>query len=70
MIASGRTGFTLPGMIDEPAWSGWRRISPVKLRRRRSPAILMRFTACALRIPDTSTKGSAFAVSPVRFSPG
>src|ERR1019366_8216881 len=28
VTASGTTGFTLPGMMDEPAWRGGRRISP------------------------------------------
>ena len=31
MIASGRTGFTLPGMIDEPAWSGAKADLPGKI---------------------------------------
>ena len=46
--ASGITGLTLPGMIDEPAWRGGRRISPSPAcgpdeSSRRSLAIFSRF---------------------------
>ena len=40
--ASGITGLTLPGMIDEPAWRGGRRISP-------KPGVRARTTAAAGR---------------------
>src|SRR5690606_2208508 len=59
-VASGMTGFTLPGMIDEPGWRSGRLISPSPARgpepiHRRSLAILLRETATTLSWPDSST---------------
>ncbi len=56
--ASGITGFTLPGMIDEPGWSAGSWISPIPpfgpdARRRRSFAILAREPA-AVRVAAES----------------
>ena len=73
VTASGMTGLTLPGMIEEPAWRAGRRISPrpasgPRDSSRRSLAIFSRLRAQALRMPLTSTKTSAFCVASTRFS--
>ena len=73
LTASGMTGFTLPGMMEEPACRWGSRISPMPASgpedsRRRSPLVLSRVTASALRIPETSTNTSAFWVASTRFS--
>ena len=67
------TGLTLPGMIDEPACRGGRRISPKPAcgpdeSSRRSLAIFSRLPASVRRMPLTSTKTSAFCVASTRFS--
>ena len=73
LTASGITGFTLPGMMDEPACRAGKRISrspasgPEAISRR-SPQIFNRETAWAFRIPETSTNTSAFCVASTRFS--
>ena len=62
---SGRTGLTLPGMIEEPFWSSGRKISPMPARgpepiSARSLAILVSETATTLSAPDSSTSASRF----------
>ncbi len=66
VTTSGITGFTLPGMIDEPFWSSGRKISARPARgpepmKRRSFAIFVRLTASVLSAPDTSTRPSRAA---------
>ncbi len=61
--ASGTTGFTFPGMIDEPGWRSGRLISASPVRgpdaiHRRSLAILVRETAIVRSWPDVSTSPS------------
>ena len=63
VTASHRTGFTLPGMIDEPGCRSGRWISPRPVLgplaiQRRSLAILMRPTAAVRTWPDASTSAS------------
>ena len=60
VAASGITGFTLPGMMLLPGWSGGSAISPSPASgplfiRRRSLAIFMRLTAMTFSCPDSST---------------
>ena len=71
--ASGMTGLTLPGMIEDPACRSGRWISPrppsgPEDRSRRSVATFSRFDARAFRMPLTSTKTSQFWVASTRFS--
>src|SRR5664280_3087230 len=62
-VASGSTGFTLPGMIDEPGCRSGRRISdspargpePIHLM---SLQILVRLTAITRSLPEVSTSAS------------
>lgn len=61
--ASGMTGFTLPGMIDEPGWRSGRLISASPVRgpdaiQRRSLAIFVRPTAMVRSCPLVSTTPS------------
>ena len=70
-MTSGMTGFTLPGMIDEPFCRAGRLISPKPVRgpddiRRRSLAIFESVTAHVLTAPDTATNGSGFCVESMR----
>ena len=63
VVASQSTGFTLPGMIDEPGCRSGRAISPRPARgpepiQRRSLAILFRLTAMVRSAPDASTRPS------------
>src|ERR1700759_2714884 len=62
-VASGITGFTLPGMIELPGCRSGRLISPRPVRgpepiQRRSLAIFTRPTAMVLSWPEASTRGS------------
>ena len=62
-VASGRTGFTLPGMMEDPGWRSGRLISwmPVRgpeLIHRRSLAIFTSDTATVRSAPDSSTRES------------
>ena len=57
------TGFTLPGMIEEPGWSTGRRSSPIPVRgpeasRRTSLAILKSATATPRSAPESATAAS------------
>ena len=61
--ASGITGLTLPGMIDDPFCSSGRRISPRPARgplaiHRRSLQILVNATATTFNDPDVPTSAS------------
>src|SRR3954471_5259292 len=63
---SGRTGLTLPGMIEEPFCSSGSMISPSPARgpdpiQRMSLAILVQLTATTLRAPESSTRASRAA---------
>src|SRR3546814_14501635 len=65
-MASGTTGLTLPGMIDEPGCSAGSSISPSpasgpEFIQRRSLAIFINATASALSWPDRSTASSCDA---------
>ena len=69
---SGITGFTLPGMIEEPACTAGRLISPMPARgpedsRRRSLQILESFTATRLSTPESCTKAPASCVASIRL---
>ena len=62
-VASAMTGFTLPGMIDEPGCRSGRLISARPARgpepiQRRSLAILVRLTAIVRSWPESSTRAS------------
>src|SRR5437762_171689 len=66
VTTSGITGFTLPGMIDEPFCSSGRKISarPARgpePRKRRSFAIFVSETATTFSAPDASTSPSRAA---------
>mmetsp|Transcript_47457 Transcript_47457/g.79460 ORF Transcript_47457/g.79460 Transcript_47457/m.79460 type:complete len:324 (+) Transcript_47457:1332-2303(+) len=61
LTTSGITGFTLPGMMEDPAWRAGRLISFSPARgpldsSRRSFAVLDSFTATRLSTPETMTK--------------
>src|SRR5581483_1015860 len=61
--ASAATGFTFPGMIDDPGWRSGRRISASPVRgpddsHRMSLAILYSETAMVRTAPDASTSAS------------
>ena len=63
LTTSGITGLTLPGMIEEPAWTAGRRISPKPARgpedsRRRSLQIFDSLTAIALEHAREQDKGA------------
>ena len=63
VTTSGMTGFTLPGMIEEPGWSDGRRSSPIPVRgpepsRRTSFAILKRLTAAPRSAPESASGAS------------
>ena len=67
MVASGITGFTLPGMIELPGWRSGREISPSPVRgpepiQRRSLAIFTRPTAIVRSWPEASTSAVAGAL--------
>ena len=60
------TGFTLPGMIEEPGWVSGSSISPMphrgpELSQRKSLAILVRLTAKVFKLPLTWTTASLAA---------
>ena len=62
-VASGSTGFTLPGMIELPGCRSGRKISPRPVRgpepiQRRSLAIFTRPTAMVRSWPEASTSPS------------
>ena len=62
---SGITGFTLPGIIDEPAWVGFNFISPIptcgpELISLRSLDIFDKFAAKVFKIPETYKNPSKF----------
>ena len=62
-VASGITGFTLPGMIDEPGWRSGMAISPRPVFgpepiQRRSLQIFVRLTAIVRSEPESSTSPS------------
>src|SRR3972149_780936 len=74
---SAMTGFTLPGIIDEPGWAGGGDISAMPVlgpdeRRRTSLAILMRSRAASRKAPEKEEKSvelfSASNVSPAFFN--
>ena len=65
-VASGTTGLTLPGMIDDPGCNAGSSISPrpasgPEFIQRRSLAIFINATASALSWPDSSTRSSCAA---------
>ena len=65
-VASGITGLTLPGMIDEPGCRSGRRSSPSPVRgpepiQRRSLQILVSETAMVRSAPEASTRASRLA---------
>jgi len=66
VTASGMTGLTLPGMIDEPGWRSGMRISARPVRgpepiQRRSLAIFTMATAMTRSSPEASTRPSRLA---------
>ena len=72
LTTSGMTGFTLPGMMLEPACTGGRLISPKPARgpedsSRRSLQIFDSFTAVRLVTPDSWTKAPTSEVASMRF---
>ena len=72
-VASGMTGFTLPGMIEEPGCSACRLISPRPARgpefiQRRSLAIFIIATAMALSCPESATAASCEPISGKKLS--
>ncbi|CAB4563940.1 unannotated protein [freshwater metagenome] len=71
LTASGITGFTLPGIIDEPACRAGKLISPKPAwgpldSRRRSLQILESFTAARLSVPESVIKTPASLVASMR----
>ena len=73
VTASGITGLTLPGMMEEPVCRAGetdfpRPASGPEDISRRSEETFTKLTAWALRMPETSTNTSAFCVASVRFS--
>ena len=73
LTTSGMTGFTLPGIMEEPFCLAGRLISPKPVFgpediRRRSLHILERSTAQVFITPDTATKPSRFSVASKRSS--
>ena len=74
-VASGMTGLTLPGMIEEPGCSASSSISPrpangPEFIQRRSLAIFISDTAVAFNWPETATAVSWEPISANRFLPG
>lgn len=72
---SGITGFTLPGMIDDPAWRGgsWISASPARgplASRRRSLAILPKCSAVRLITLESMTKSLTSEVAPTGSAAG
>ncbi len=72
-ITSGITGFTLPGMMDEPAWRGGNLMSATPAcgpedSRRRSLLILDSLAAMRLRTPEMSTKAPVSEVAAIRLA--
>ena len=73
LTTSGITGLILPGMIDEPACTGGRLISPKPARgpddsSRRSLHVFDSFTAMRFSTPDSCTNAPASCVASIRFS--
>ena len=73
LTTSGMTGFTLPGMMEDPFCFAGRLISPNPVFgpediSRRSLHILERSTAQVFTTPDTATKPSRFSVASKRSS--
>ena len=73
LTTSGMTGLTLPGMIDEPACTGGRLISPSPARgpedsSRRSLQLLESLTAIRLSTPDICTKAPQSWVASTRLA--
>src|SRR5476651_2645306 len=74
-VASGITGLTLPGMIEEPGCRPSSSISPrpangPEFIQRRSLAIFIKDTAVVLSCPETATAVSWEPISANRFLPG
>ncbi|MNP42490.1 hypothetical protein D3C76_1362610 [compost metagenome] len=74
-VASGITGLTLPGMIEEPGCNASSSISPrpasgPEFIQRRSLAIFISDTAVALSWPETATAVSWEPISANRSLPG
>jgi hypothetical protein len=74
-VASGITGLTLPGMIDEPGCRPCSSISPrpasgPEFIQRRSLAIFISATAVVLSWPDNATAVSCEPIRANRFWPG
>ena len=70
-MTSGITGFTLPGMIDEPGCIAGRLISPnpargPELSKRKSSQIFESFTAQRLSTPESCTKTPVSIVASTR----
>jgi hypothetical protein len=73
LTTSGITGFTLPGMIEEPACIAGRLISFSPARgpedsRRRSLQVLDNFTATRFKTPESWTKAPASWVASTRLA--
>ncbi len=73
LTTSGTTGLTLPGMIDEPACTGGRLISPRPARgpedsSRRSLQLLDSLTAMRLSTPDICTNAPQSWVASTKFA--
>ena len=72
LVTSAITGFTFPGMMDEPGCIGGRLISPRPVlgpeeRSLRSLAIRIRLTAVPFKAELSATKGSIFCMRSMRF---
>ena len=72
---SGTDGFTLPGMIEDPGWTGgsWISAMPARgpmLRSRRSEAILPTSTARRRSAPDTASTSPMLCVTRKRSAAG
>ncbi len=72
LTTSGITGLTLPGMIEEPACTAGRLISPRPARgpedsSRRSLQTLESLTATRLSTPESCTKEPASCVASIRL---
>ena len=72
-ITSGITGFTLPGMIDEPACRGGSLMSPKPAcgpldSRRKSLHTLLNLQATRLSTPDSCTKLPVSCVASTRLA--
>ena len=74
-MASGKTGLTLPGIMEDPAWSSGKMISPKPPRgplesSLKSPAILDKSTHKAVRLWESETKSVLLLAWDIRLAAG